>query len=60
MAIRNYRQAKRNREDSRKKRQQLKLERKLSKGVVPAPDAAAANIADAPATRADGETKELP
>ena len=54
MAIRNYRQAKRNREDSRKKRQQQKLERKLSKGAAPAP------AADTPITLADSETKELP
>jgi hypothetical protein len=33
MAIRNYRQAKRNREDTRKKRQQEKLERKQNRGT---------------------------
>ncbi len=54
MAIRNYRQAKRNREDSRKKRQQEKLERKLSKGAAPQP------AADTPVTPADSDTKDQP
>lgn len=54
MAIRNYRQAKRSREDSRKKRQQQKLERKLSRGAATTP------AADTPVAPADSETKELP
>ena len=37
MAIRNYRQAKRNREETRKKKQQEKLQRKLSRGTTPEP-----------------------
>lgn len=53
MAIRNYRQAKRSREDNRKKRQQQKLERKLSRGATP-PAAA-----DAPVAIADSEPKDL-
>lgn len=45
MVMRNYRQAKRGREDARKKRQQEKLERKRRRvtdtegAAVPAPDA---------------------
>lgn len=42
MATRNYRQAKRAREETRKKRKQEKLERKQSRGVEPLPDADAA------------------
>ena len=47
MAIRNYRQAKRSREETRKKRQQEKLERKQARGTTaePAPDAAPTGIA---------------
>ena len=37
MATRNYRQAKRAREETRKKRKQEKLERKQSRGVEPLP-----------------------
>lgn len=48
MATRNYRQAKRSREDSRKKRQQEKMLRKVNRGAAgepvsapdPGPDAA--------------------
>ena len=36
MIQRNYRQAKRNREETRKKRQQEKLQRKQSQGTAPA------------------------
>ena len=54
MAIRNYRQAKRNREDSRKKRQQEKLERK-QKRVTDSPPAA-----DAVATPVEPESTESP
>jgi len=35
MAIRNYRQAKRNREETRKKKQQEKLQRKQSRVIAP-------------------------
>ncbi len=52
MAMRNYRQAKRSREDARKKRQQEKLERKMNK-PAPVPGAA-----DPAAPLADGEPKE--
>jgi hypothetical protein len=37
MATRNYRQAKRAREETRKKRKQEKLERKQSRGTEPLP-----------------------
>ncbi len=37
MATRNYRQAKRAREETRKKRKQEKLERKQSRGTDPLP-----------------------
>lgn len=37
MATRNYRQAKRAREETRKKRKQEKLERKQSRGAEPVP-----------------------
>lgn len=53
MPIRNYRQAKRNREDARKKRQQQKLDRKLNRGPAdPAPEA--------PATPPSGSAEETP
>jgi hypothetical protein len=46
MATRNYRQAKRGREESRKKRQQEKLQRRQSRGALPATgDAATLEIA---------------
>jgi hypothetical protein len=35
MATRNYRQAKRNREETKKKKQQEKLQKKLSRGTIP-------------------------
>ena len=35
MAVRNYRQAKRNREETKKKKQQEKLQRKQNRGAVP-------------------------
>jgi hypothetical protein len=46
MAMRNYRQAKRNREESRKKRQQEKLQRKLGQTaeVKPAEETPAAVV----------------
>jgi hypothetical protein len=37
MATRNYRQAKRSREESRKKRQQEKMARKVSRGTATEP-----------------------
>jgi hypothetical protein len=37
MAMRNYRQAKRSREESRKKRQQEKMARKVSRGTATEP-----------------------
>lgn len=46
MAIRNYRQAKRNREDARKKRQQEKLDRKLNKPAEPTAADPAAPLAE--------------
>ena len=52
MAIRNYRQAKRSREESRKKRQQEKMLRKVNRGAsvepvsVPDPGPDAVNVAD--------------
>jgi|KBSMisStandDraft_5_1062788.scaffolds.fasta_scaffold842213_1 hypothetical protein len=48
MAIRNYRQAKRSREESRKKRQQEKQLRKVNRGapVEPVPDAGS-NVVEA-------------
>jgi len=36
MPVRNYRQAKRNREENRKAKQKQKLERKLNRGTTPA------------------------
>ena len=51
MATRNYRQAKRAREETRKKRKQEKLERKQSRGAEPLPDtdaAAPVAVADEP------------
>ena len=54
MATRNYRQAKRSREESRKKRQQEKVLRKANRGVAgqPVPDPAAnpADVIDKAAT----------
>lgn len=46
MAIRNYRQAKRNREETRKKKQQEKLLRKLNRGTAPevAPESPAGDV----------------
>ena len=35
MTMRNYRQAKRNREETKKKKQQEKLQRKLNRGTAP-------------------------
>ncbi len=52
MAIRNYRQAKRSREETRKKRQHQKLERKLSR-TAPAPEGT-----DTTTPPAGTETKE--
>jgi len=52
--MRNYRQAKRNREDSRKKRQQEKLERKQKRVTPDAPGE------DTAATPAEPETKDAP
>lgn len=37
MAIRNYRQAKRHREETKKKKQQEKLQRKMNRGTNPGP-----------------------
>jgi hypothetical protein len=51
MAMRNYRQAKRNREETRKKRKLEKLERKQNKVAEPLPGAdadAVATVVEAP------------
>jgi hypothetical protein len=49
MATRNYRQAKRAREETRKKRKQEKLERKQSRGTEPVPGTdEAAPVVDVP------------
>jgi len=52
--MRNYRQAKRNREDSRKKRQQEKLERKQKRVTPDAPGA------DTATTPVESEPKDAP
>jgi hypothetical protein len=54
MAIRNYRQAKRFREDSRKKRQQEKLERKQNRGAASPP------VTEPSAPPAEIEPKDSP
>jgi hypothetical protein len=48
MATRNYRQAKRAREETRKKRKQEKLERKQSRGAEPLPGTEVDADAEAP------------
>lgn len=56
MATRNYRQAKRSREESRKKRKQEKMLRKVNRGAavepvaVPEPGSDAVHAAEKPAT----------
>jgi hypothetical protein len=52
MAIRNYRQAKRNREETRKKKQQEKLQRKLNRGATSdaAPEPPAGDVNTDPKT----------
>jgi hypothetical protein len=55
MATRNYRQAKRAREETRKKRKQEKLERKQSRGAEPLPGTEVDADAEAPV---DDESKD--
>lgn len=54
MAQRNYRQAKRNREETRKKKQQEKLQKKLSRGSAPEV------IQEAPANDVSSDPKTSP
>jgi len=54
MAKQNYRQAKKQREDARKVRQQQKIERKMNRTVAPAP-----STEPPPATPASG-TADVP
>ena len=52
MGIRNYRQAKRNREETRKKKQHEKLQRKLSRNTPPeaAKEPSVADVVSDPTT----------
>ncbi len=58
MATHNYRQAKRSREQSRKKRQQEKILRKVNRGAAgePVPEATAESMAGSNAVVADDKT----
>ena len=54
MAMRNYRQAKRNRDEARKKKQQEKLQRKQNRGTTPEPSQ------EAPASDINSDPKPAP